>query len=223
MRFTDAPAQRPIREPRRVAPLRYAERLTLPVGQKVSARSGPWDTLVQGILSAVKGDDFTIVESSLGSDPRTGTADVGGFTGGLIAERRVRRVATGRSMRVSVAVLVGAGIGLGALDVYIVGSVIFAVPWIAVAALGAFLLWLRYGRSYQSEVLAVGVSLAPPLSGKAPTDAEARPTTEVEWRVGRIRSVTFSGIRAAVEVEDCPVSLMEALVRAVRRFQSNAS
>lgn len=220
MRITDAPAERPVRTPRRVAPLRYADRLTLPVGQKVSASGRSRDALVRGILSVVGQSDFTIVESTLGSAAEAPAADDGGDAGGLIAERKVRRVATGAPMRTSIAVLLGAGIGLGGLDMIIAGSVIYAVPWIALAGIGAFLLWLRYGRTYQSELMAVAVSYPRPSPGGAPFDASSGPTAEVYWSVGRIRSVAFAGARAAVDVEDCPVALMETLVRVLRRFRS---
>lgn len=223
MRITDASAQQPIRELHRVAPLRYAERLTLPVGQRVSTLDRSSDALVRGILSAVKGGDFAIVASTLGSDREPPAAPDGRFVEGIIAERKVRRVASGASMRASIAILVAAGIALGGLDMFVVGSVIYAVPWVAVAAVGAFLLWLRYGRTYQSEVMSVAVSFPPRSSAEAPSGASRGETVEVDWRVGRIRSVAFSGIRAAVDVEDCPVSLMETLVRAVRRFESGAS
>ena len=223
MRITDAPTQPPIRPLRRVAPLRYAERLTLPVGQKVSTANQSSDALTQGILAAVRGSEFTVVESNLGPDLGTRAVVDGGIAGGLIAERRVRRVATGTSMRVSIAVLVGAGVGLGALDMIIAGSVIYALPWVGVAAVGAFLLWLRYGRTYQSEVMEVLVAVAPTSPGRSSIQTGSGRTAEVVWRVGRIRSVAFAGIRAAVDIEDCPVTLMEALVGAVRRFQSQAN
>jgi len=222
MRITDAPPHRPARPPRMIAPLRYADRLTLPVGQKVSAAGRSWEALVQGILSALGGSDFKVVESTLGSAPGNhGAGD--GSAGELLAERKVRQVGAGASMRLSIAVLVGAGVGLGALDMYIAGSVVYAVPWIALAGLGAFLLWFRYGRMYQSEVMAVEVTFRPAAQGPAGSEPSHDRTAEVAWRVGRIRSVAYAGSRAAVDVEDCPVALMDALVRAVRRFQSETS
>ena len=141
----------------------------------------------------------------------------------LIAERKVRRVATSRSMRVSMAILVGAGAGLGGLDLFVAGSWVYAVPWVLVAAVGAFLLWLRYGRSYESEVVAVSV-LPSTAAPERPTGGASGPDAAlVTWSAGRIRSVAFAGVRAAVDVKDCPVSLMEALAQMVRRFQSGAS
>lgn len=218
MRITDVRPQRAPRTLRRVAPLRYADRLRLPVGQQVSVPIGSADSVVEGILSAVKGGGFALVETTWGSLPATRASVGDGFSGGsLIAERKVRRVPTARSMRVSMAVLLAAGVGLGGLDMLIGGSVTYAVPWVAVAAVGTFLLWLRYGRTYESEVMAVSASVSAPT-----LDASSRPSAAVAWSVGRIRSVAFAGARAAVEVQDCPVSLMEALVRAVRQFQSKA-
>jgi len=220
MRITDAPAQRPSRSPRRVDRLRYADRLRLPVGQKVSAPGKSQDELVQGMLTAVGEGGFELVESSLSPPRGSGTAVATGTFGTLIAERKVRQVATSRSMRASMAVLVGAGVGLGALDAFLVGSWVWGTPWVAVAGVGAFLLWLRYGRTYESEVLAAFV--APPSAGEAGQGTATSPAV-VLWTVGRVRSVAFSGARAAIDVVDCPVALMETLAQVVRRFQTARS
>lgn len=223
MRITDAPPQRPTRELRRAAPLRYADRLRLPVGQQISIPIRSPDSVAQGILSAVSGGGFAVVEANWTSLPGSPAPDGDRFSGGsLIAERKVRRVRTATSMRVSIAVLLGAGVGLGGLDVLIIGSVVYALPWVAVAAAGAFVLWLRYGRTYESEVIAVSASVSSAALEGETVDSSGRPSAAVAWSVGRIRSVAFAGARAAVDVVDCPVSLMETLVRAVRQFQSGA-
>jgi len=217
------PTRRVARPPRRVAPLRSADRLSLPVGQKVVAPAGTREGVVEAISTVVVAGGFTLVASPLKTPPDSGASAVGGTASTLIAERKVRRVATSYSMRVSIAVLLGAGVGLGALDTVIAGSVIDAAPWVGIAGLGAFLLWLRYGRTYESEVIAV--SLLPPTSGRPGETAGASLESEVDvmWSAGRIRSVAFSGVRAAVEVVDCPVSLMDALVRLVHGFQTEPS
>ena len=168
-------------------------------------------------------NDFKLVESSFGANPPPRVPVAEGYLGLLVGERKVRRVATAASMRASIAILLGAGVGLGGLDMIIVGSVIYAVPWVAVAGVGSFLLWLRYGRTYESEVIEVSAALTPPRQGGWTSGAPNEPTAEVDWRVGRIRSVAFSGARAAVDVVDCPVSLIDSLVRAVRSFQSGGA
>jgi hypothetical protein len=123
-------------------------------------------------------------------------------------------------MSFSMAVLLAAGVGLGALDVLVGGSWMYAVPWVVVAGLGSLLLWLRYGRSYESEVVAV--SLRPlPAEASRPAGAKSRPGESlVLWSAGRIRSVAFAGVRAAVDVKDCPVTLMDTLAQMVRQFQA---
>ncbi len=168
--------------------------------------------MISAISNAVEWGGFTVVESSLGTALGSGNPVGPGEPGELYAERHVRRVAAGRPVRASIAALVGAGAALGGLDAYVVGSMILAAPWVAAGVFVALFLWLRYGRSYESEV--VGVALLPPEAG-SPGEQPG-----VVWTAGRIRSVTLGGSRAAVEVVDCPVALMEALSRMVHRFES---
>src|SRR5208282_811884 len=216
----DPPARVISRKSVNAAPLRSVDRLPLPVGQKVPVPLQTRDKVVSAVSSAVGLGGFTLVESSLGQSPGSGTALPLGDAGELYAERNVRRVATGRPVRASIAVLVGAGAALGGLDAYVVGSVILAAPWVAAGVFVALFLWLRYGRSYESEVVAVAL-LAPaamppgPADGAPPSDLSA-----VVWTAGRVRSITYAGARTAVAVVDCPVSLMEALARMVHQFQS---
>jgi len=196
-------------------PLSSANRLPLPVGQKVPARVQTREKVISAISNAVELGGFTVVESSLGSSQASGNPFGPSEPGELYAERNVRRVAAGRPVRASIAVLVGAGAALGGLDAFVVGAVILAAPWVAAGVFVALFLWLRYGRSYESEV--VGVAL---LSGGAASPGEL---LSVVWTAGRIRSVTFGGSRTALEVVDCPVSLMEALSRMVHGFESQVS
>jgi hypothetical protein len=175
------------------------------------------------IQNLVAAGGFAMVETSLPRPAAAVNDAEGNLFGMLIAERKVRRVATSRSMWVSMAVLVGAGAGLGGLDLFVAGSWVYAVPWVVVAAIGAFLLWLRYGRSYESEVVTVSVLPSTAAPERPAGGASAPGATLVIWSAGRIRSIAFAGVRAAVDVKDCPVSLMEALAQMVRRFQSGAS
>lgn len=211
---------------RRVSPLRSADRLSLPVGQSVRVYSRPGAEIGRAISEAVRSGGFSVVLSSwVPSGGATASPDRIA-SGTLIAERKVRRVATSRSMRFSIVVLLAAGAGLGGLDLIVGGSWTYAVPWVVVAAVGAFLLWLRYGRSYESEVIAVSL-LALPDEPSPPPGADSHPEGRAReslilWSAGRIRSVAFAGVRAALDVKDCPVPLMDALTQAVRKFQSAA-
>jgi len=208
---------------RKVAPLRSADRLALPVGQSAAAPPPRREDIVEEIQKAVAAGGFALVESSLPRPPGPGDGTGGSPFGTLIAERKIRRVTTSQSMRVSMAVLLGAGAGLGGLDLIVGGSWIYAAPWVVVAGVGAFLLWLRYGRSYESEVVAVSVLPLATARVSGTGGVTAPEATMVRWSAGRIRSVAFAGARAAVDVKDCPVPLMEALAQMVRRFQSTAS
>lgn len=222
------PPPTPVAPPtaRRAAPLRSADRLSLPVGQDVLARVHPERGIDRAIREAVAAGGFSVVESTLTIPGDSTGSSNRPASGILIAERKVRRVATSGSMRVSIIVLVAAGAGLGGLDLFVGGSWTYAVPWVVIAAVGAFLLWLRYGRSYESEVIAVSLIGLPAEPSSLP-DAQPPPggpseTSLVRWSAGRIRSVAFAGIRAAVDVKDCPIPLMDALTQAVRKFQSAA-
>jgi len=212
-----AAARRPGRH---TGPLRSAEQISLPVGQSVRAPIRPEGGLDNAIRDVVISGGFNVVQSTIAA-PGESTGPPGKpAVGTLVAERKVRRVATSRSMSFSMAVLLAAGVGLGALDVLVGGSWTYAVPWVLVAGIGSLLLWLRYGRSYESEVVAV--SLLPlPTGASRPAEAESRPGESLLlWSAGRVRSVAFAGVRLAVDVKDCPVTLMDTLAQMVRQFQA---
>ncbi len=209
-----------MRTSRNATPLRSIDRLALPVGQKVPVPLRAQKRVVSAVSNAVRMAGFAIVQSSLPTSPGASGALRPGESGVLYAERNVRRVATQRPVRASIAVLVGAGAALGGLDAYVVGAVILAVPWVASGVFVALFLWLRYGRSYESDVVAV-VLLEPGSSTPDTTGgASSGERSSALWTAGRVRSVTFAGTRMAVGVVDCPVSLMETLARMVHRFES---
>ena len=206
-------------QPRRIvalAPVSSVERLSLPVGQRVLVPFAPDEMVSTAVSTAVKAGGFTIVEPRRA---RRGTkAPPGPETHLLSAERAVRRVATDSPMRVSLVAMVAAGVGLGALEAYLFGGAQYAVPWCLGGLALAGLLWWRYGRTYESEVIVVSVSAAP-NSGRGASESTGTITRRlVTWSAGRVRSLLFSGTRTAVAVKDCPVPLMEALAGAVRRF-----
>jgi hypothetical protein len=220
MATQDRPPRKVSRRSANVSPLRSIDRLGLPVGQKVPVPLWAQEKVVSAVSNAMGMGGFAIVQSSLLTSPGANGALHPGESGELYAERNVRRVATRRPVRASIAVLVGAGAALGGLDAYVVGAVILAAPWVAAGVFVALFLWLRYGRSFESEVVAV-VLLAPGASTSGATDgAPSVEPSSALWTAGRIRSVSFGGTRLAVEVVDCPVSLMETLARMVHRFES---
>jgi len=115
---------------------------------------------------------------------------------------------------------VGAGICLGAVDGLLIGGLWYTFPWFLGGLAAAGLLWWRYGRTYESEVIAAQFSgMAVVARGAAAT--AGRPSNGiVVWSAGRVRSVLFAGTRTAIGVIDCPIPLMESLGGVVRRFES---
>jgi len=213
--------RRPRAPPRRLVgppPIRSVDRLPLPVGQRVPVPPAPDETVSSAVSVAVEERGFFVVETRLVRRPEGAAPGTGARL--LSAERSVRRVATDTSMRVSLGALMAAGAGLGALEAYLFGGAQYAIPWCLGGLALAGLLWWRYGRTYESEVIVVSVS-APPAANRAtsePTGTGAR--EHVAWSAGRVRSILFGGSRTAVGVKDCPVPLMDALTGAVRRFEA---
>ena len=212
---------RPKARPRRILgppPLRSADRFPLPVSQRVQVPPRPPEAVALAVSTAVKEGGFTVVESprarrSEGTVPAAGDRFV-------FAERSVHRVATDAAMRVSLGSLIGAGVGFGALEAFLFGGAVVALPW-CLGGLGlAGLIWWRYGRTYESEVIVVSVSAPQEEDPRSSDPTAAGPRRHVALSAGRVRSVLFGGTRTAVGVKDCPVRLMEALTRVVRRFEA---
>jgi hypothetical protein len=202
-------------------PLRSVDQLPLPVGQWVSVPDHSQASFVGAASRGVAVERFTIVESSLaqGAD----RAALGRASGSLVAERNIRRAETSVPMRMSMVVLLAAGVALGALDAYVVGTVILATPWVGTGGAIALYMWFRFGRSYESEVVTVAILAPAAVSDARPGTDSTKEPTRLLWTAGRVRSVNFDGVRTAVEVVDCPVSLMEAIGRMIRRFESDVS
>jgi hypothetical protein len=210
--------RRPIHD---LGPIRSVDSLALPVGQKVSIRSGSDEMIAAALLQAAGSEGFAPVESSLAGSAGVRSVTPSPRRKSLVAERNVRRVPTGPVMRTAAAVVLGAGAALGGLDAYIVGVPILAGPWIGAAGLAVLLLWIRYGQNYESEVIAAAILISPPGPPGRTGGGDPKGGKNVLWSAGRVRSVAFAGNRTAIAVVDCPVSLMEALVQVVRRFESD--
>jgi hypothetical protein len=206
---------RPIRGLR---PLRSVDRMPLPVGQKVGLPSRPPGTVSSAVSTAVQEGGFTIVETNLAQPPEVAAPMTQNHR--LFAERSVRRVATDQRMRVSLWALVGAGVGLGALDAFLFGRAVAALPWCLGGLVLAGLVYWGYGRTYESEVIVVSVSTPELADPRGPAAAGVVSPGHMAWNVGRVRSILFGGARTAVAVKDCPVPLMEALATAVHRFEA---
>lgn len=210
-----APPPKPIRG---LLPLRAMERYPMPVEQRAAVSAVRPDALATALSDALSFGGFTPAPLAGESRASVPPSLVAGRT--QYAERNVRRVPTHTAMRVSMGVIVGAGISLGAVDGVLVGGIWYTFPWFLGGVAGAGLLWWRYGRTYESEVLAVRFS-GRPAPGTPPAGPLATPVTgTVLWSAGRVRSVLFAGVRTAVGVLDCPIPLMESLGGVVRRFET---
>jgi hypothetical protein len=190
----------------------------MPVGQSAKVPPTRNRSVSPAFSAALDSGGFALVPSSPPLTDRSGGIAWDGRT--VFAERYVRRVGTHTGMQVSMGVLVGAGICLGAVDGLLVGGLWYTFPWFLGGLAAAGLLWWRYGRTYESEVIAARF-LGAPRSGHGPVEGTGAPAGGiVVWSAGRVRSVLFSGTRTAVGVLDCPIPLMEGLGGVVRRFQS---
>jgi hypothetical protein len=195
------------RGPEKGLPLRSYPEFALPVGQRVRGSGRGSEALVEAARSALAAQGFRSVTPTR-SDP-TPLRPI------VVAERELHRVRMQPSMRVAVWVLVGAGALIGVLDSLVVGTWALLLLWLAAFGLVGFLLWLRYGRQYESElVLAVAIAATEP--GRDPGGAD------LVIRGGRVRFIGFDGARTPTEVVDCPVPLMDALAAAVRQVESLA-
>ena len=201
----------------RFPPLRSPGEIALPVSKRVLLPTSNPPTVRAAVTKALESGGFTPV-----ADPPVARGDGGELSvhEGLephFGERRVRRTATSSSTRASMSVLIASGALLGLLDAFVVGSAILLIPWVGVGVGAAGFIWLRYGRTYQSEVIAVV-----PVSTTAGSDDPGGPANPpgLLWSVGRVRSVGYAGSRTTVGVPDCPVSLIDTLTAVVRRFDS---
>lgn len=209
--------QEPPRPLRRVPPIRSIDQYPLPVGQNVVVLVRSPEEVPSAARAALGASGFTVVQTS--GTSMSGNAAPESRPPVLFAERSVRRVETHISMRMSVGVLVGAGVSLGAVDGLILGKAIYAFPWIGVGLIGAGILWWRYGRSFESEVVALHCSPLPQDRSSSTEGSGAAPRMNAAWSAGRVRSVLFAGSRTAVGVVDCPIPLMEDLSKVVRTFE----
>lgn len=112
-----------------------------------------------------------------------------GASWALVGERGFRRRGTSSMTRIPIAVVLGAGIALGALDAYIVGSVVVGVYWTLGGAVIAGLFWLRYGGTYESDLFVVTV--ARPTKDAAPGPA----AVSVIFTAGRMQSHVRGSVR----------------------------
>ena len=198
--------------------LRSVDRYPLPVSQKVVVPLGSVgrvSTVASALLQQGRFTLITLPREPVPGNPGSPVADAP-----IFAERSAQRMATHISMLATVGVLVGAGVSLGAVDALVFGNVLYALPWVAVGVVGAGVLWWRYGRGYESEVVAMHFTETLPAAGPSGPATTVSGGVEAVWSAGRVRSVLFAGTRTVVGVVDCPISLMRTLGGIARRFEA---
>jgi hypothetical protein len=195
-----APTLPALARPRLTIPtLTIPTNVTLPLRQDVPLPDLPWPRVTEAIRASLASAGFEI----LAIHEDVGAAS-GGPSGGYprrsetLAERRRRSVSMPAPVRVSVYVLFGAGLGLGIFDAVAVGVALVGLAWAGGAAVVAALFWLRYGRSFQSEVAVV--VLRPGRSSAGAATVGDPGAHHIAWFAGGVRSDVRGSHRTAVEV-----------------------
>ncbi|HTT45467.1 MAG TPA: hypothetical protein VMH38_05570, partial [Thermoplasmata archaeon] len=123
-----------------------------------------------------------------------------------------RRGVTSSTAVVPIIAVFVAGSILGGLDAYIVGSPLVGVFWVLGAAATSGIFWLRYGGTYDSDLVLLTVSTSALSSG---TNSDG--VSVVVW-AGRVRSQIHSDVRVPAIV-DGPLKLAREVGSLVREFQ----
>jgi len=173
--------------------------LALPFRQELRVPVGDWGDLAPQVAATLETAGYRVVvvrerrrAKRLPSTPRPPPPVV-------IAERNRHPIRMLRPMRVSIWALFAGGMVLGAFDTVAVGNPIVILPWVLVAAGIAALFWYRWGRSYESDVVAVTWQ-----AGGASRVGDGPPMSTVPrlvWWGGRVRSDIRGGSRTAVQAE----------------------
>ncbi len=183
--------------------LSVPEGLTFPLRQDVPLPAVPWPRVTEAIRATLGAAGFEIL--SIHEDVATGGgASSRGYPrrSETLAERRRRSVSMPAPTRVSVYVLFGAGLGLGIFNAVAVDAPSVAVAWAGGGALVAALFWLRYGRSFQSEVAVVVLRTGRPVASGSPAARTGGPY--LAWLAAGVRSEVRGSRRPAVEVSVPP-------------------
>lgn len=206
------PAPSPKRRRRSAPPLDLGNGFGFPFRQEVrvpSSLSGKAEALARSVLDAAGFDPASVS----GADAARDQAGTTGFQF-WIGERGLRRRSVTSSTAVIpiIAVFVCGSI-LGGLDAYIVGSPVVGVFWVLGAAGASLIFWLRFGGTYDSDLVMVTV---------APPPAPSSPEVPVVFWAARVRSQIHSDVREPAVVSG-PLKLAAELGSLVHEFERRAT
>ena len=182
----------------------------LPLRQEVALRVDLGNRIEAMALSVVEEAAFVHFDaadgkwSGIGSEARPSLLWAG--------ERGLRRRGTSSSTRDPMIVVFVAGIILGSLDAYIVGSVLVGAYWVLGGAGVAGLFWLRFGGTYESDIVSVMVFRPGHSTGPIP------PAVTVVYSAGRIQSNIQATLRVPAVV-NAPLRLAREVGSFAREFQ----
>jgi hypothetical protein len=153
-----------------------------------------------------------------GSRPARGTNDLSSPEGrAWVGERWLpRRRGTASTTRLPIVTLLLAGCVLGGLDAYISNSLVVAGYWFVGAVGVSVAFWVRYGRTYDTDVAQVtlsGPTVSPPPGPGLPS---------VVFWASRVRSQVHSGVRVPTGVSG-PIWLAAELGELAREFERRMS
>jgi hypothetical protein len=211
------------REPRhRGPPLGLNASLEFTVGQSVLLGDRTMESARSMVRDVLRGRGFRVNSLPAGLLSRSGGSSPTETRLVQVAERNVRRGPTNPPTLHAILALVGAGLVLGILDTILAGAVIYVTPWIAAAAAVSLALWLRYGRTFESDVIIAAVRDTSGTSGGTPGAKGQVVSPEVFLEAGRVLSVVHGGKRTAVQTLDCPPPHIRELVNVVHTFETLA-
>lgn len=195
------PAPRPVRQRRGLLPapeLTLPGDLALPFRQELRVPVGDWGTLTPHIAATLEAAGYRVVGSARPRrskrpplSPPSASVTVG--------ERNRHPIRMLRPMRASIWALFAGGLVLGAFDTIAVGNPLVLIPWVLVAAGIAALFWYRWGRSYESDVVAVTWHAG--RGGEEGGVPAASAVPRLVWWAGRVRSDIRGASRTAVAAE----------------------
>ncbi|MGA9840435.1 MAG: hypothetical protein WBF81_03890 [Thermoplasmata archaeon] len=162
---------------------------------------------------------FDVVRSGALSD--TPTVAAPGRTV-ILAERNVRHDTADLRVRATVAILLGCGIALGALNAAILVSAVAFPAWVGIFSILALVVWYSYGRSFRSDVVFVLIDRLPGAGSDAGAAGGTPGAHTVTWVAGRVRSdigtVANQPARRPVRV-DAAFALVRVLGTLVTTFK----